>query len=38
MMVSKRHHYTPRYYLKRFETDAGALWRLERNERRHQGQ
>jgi hypothetical protein len=29
MTVSKRHHYTPRYYLKRFETDAGALWRLD---------
>jgi hypothetical protein len=24
---SKRHHYTPRYYLKRFEDDNGALWR-----------
>ena len=29
MTVSKRHHYTPRYYLKRFETEAGALWRLD---------
>jgi hypothetical protein len=29
MTVSKRHHYTPRYYLKRFETKAGALWRLD---------
>jgi len=29
MMISKRHHYTPRYYLKRFETETGALWRLD---------
>jgi hypothetical protein len=29
MTISKRHHYTPRYYLKRFETEAGALWRLD---------
>lgn len=29
MNVSKRHHYTPRYYLKRFENEAGALWRLD---------
>lgn len=28
-MVSKRHHYTPRYYLKRFEDVAGVLWRLD---------
>lgn len=28
-MISKRHHYTPRYYLKRFETETGALWRLD---------
>lgn len=30
MQVSKRHHYTPRYYLKRFENEAGALWRLDK--------
>lgn len=30
MTISRRHHYTPRYYLKRFETDAGALWRLDK--------
>lgn len=31
MTVSKKHHYTPRYYLKRFESDDGALWRAEQN-------
>lgn len=31
VQVSKRHHYTPRYYLKRFENDAGALWRLDKD-------
>lgn len=30
MPVSKRHHYTPRYYLKRFENDSGKMWRLDR--------
>jgi hypothetical protein len=25
--ISRRHHYTPRYYLKRFENDSGTLWR-----------
>lgn len=29
MNVSKRHHYTPRYYLRRFENADGALWRLD---------
>jgi len=29
MTVSKRHHYTPRYYLRRFENADGALWRLD---------
>jgi hypothetical protein len=29
MNISKRHHYTPRYYLKRFEASCGALWRLD---------
>lgn len=29
MNMSRRHHYTPRYYLKRFEADDGALWRLD---------
>lgn len=29
MPVSKRHHYTPRYYLKRFENVEGAMWRLD---------
>ena len=29
MSVSKRHHYTPRYYLKRFENAEGAMWRLD---------
>lgn len=29
MSVSKRHHYTPRYYLKRFQNDQGAMWRLD---------
>jgi hypothetical protein len=28
--ISKRHHYTPRYYLKRFENADGALWRWDR--------
>lgn len=27
--VSRRHHYTPRYYLKRFENATGALWRFD---------
>lgn len=27
MSLSKRHHYTPRYYLKRFENEEGAMWR-----------
>jgi hypothetical protein len=27
--ISKRHHYTPRYYLKRFENDKGAMWRFD---------
>ncbi len=31
VQVSKRHHYTPRYYLKRFETEAGAIWRLDKD-------
>ncbi len=31
MQVSKRHHYTPRYYLKRFENDAGAVWRFDKD-------
>jgi hypothetical protein len=31
MSVSKRHHYTPRYYLKRFENAEGALWRLDQD-------
>lgn len=31
MQVSRRHHYTPRYYLKRFENAEGALWRLDRD-------
>jgi hypothetical protein len=29
MTISKKHHYTPRYYLKRFENDQGAMWRME---------
>lgn len=29
MKVSRRHHYTPRYYLKRFENVDGAIWRLD---------
>lgn len=29
MSVSKRHHYTPRYYLKQFQDDQGALWRFD---------
>jgi hypothetical protein len=29
MSVSKRHHYTPRYYLKRFENSQGAMWRFD---------
>ena len=29
MSVSKRHHYTPRYYLKRFQNDQGAMWRFD---------
>ena len=29
MQISKRHHYTPRYYLKRFENDEGAVWRFD---------
>jgi len=29
MQLTKRHHYTPRYYLKRFENADGALWRLD---------
>ena len=29
MSTSKRHHYTPRYYLKRFENENGSLWRLD---------
>lgn len=29
MPVSKKHHYTPRYYLKRFENVLGAMWRME---------
>ena len=29
MAVSKRHHYTPRYYLKRFQNDQGAMWRFD---------
>lgn len=27
--ISKRHHYTPRYYLSRFQDEDGALWRLD---------
>jgi hypothetical protein len=27
--VSVRHHYTPRYYLERFENHDGAMWRRE---------
>lgn len=29
MPISKRHHITPRYYLKRFQDDQGAMWRLD---------
>jgi Protein of unknown function (DUF4238) len=29
MSLSKRHHYNPRYYLKRFESDDGKIWRLD---------
>jgi hypothetical protein len=29
MPISKRQHYTPRYYLKRFENAEGAMWRLD---------
>jgi Protein of unknown function (DUF4238) len=29
MSVSKRHHYNPRYYLRRFENDHGKMWRLD---------
>lgn len=29
MSVSKRHHYNPRYYLRRFENAEGRLWRLD---------
>jgi Protein of unknown function (DUF4238) len=29
MPISKKHHYTPRYYLKRFESDLNKIWRME---------
>ena len=28
-MTSTKHHYTPRYYLKRFENPEGKIWRLD---------
>ena len=31
MSISKRHHYTPRYYLKRFQNHEGAMWRLDKD-------
>jgi Protein of unknown function (DUF4238) len=30
MTASRRHHYNPRYYLKRFESDSGQMWRLDK--------
>lgn len=30
MSNSKRHHFNPRYYLKRFENAGGAMWRLDK--------
>ena len=29
MSLSKRHHYNPRYYLKRFQSPEGLIWRLD---------
>jgi Protein of unknown function (DUF4238) len=29
MSISKKHHYTPRYYLEQFENGQGAMWRME---------
>ena len=31
MSISKKHHYTPRYYLKRFENNDGSMWRLDKD-------
>ena len=30
MADPKKHHYNPRYYLERFESDDGQLWRLDK--------